>query len=278
MDFDTTSPWGTWKLRGFAAACLTFIDCMPTTAFFRRLAFLLRKPVKRSGQDCCDREIWGLRMRLAIRGNLTEQRWLTMAGFHDAPERDALRAALKPGSVFVDIGANAGFYTFWALSLKHAGLRVISVEPNDEMLLRIRYNLDLNGLASAVKVFACAVTPEPCQMFMEGHSENLGQTVMRADGTGSAVPGITLHDILREARVDRVDAMKIDIEGFEVPVLDAFFRDAPRTLWPRLVIGEIIGEGGVPLKELLVGRGYRIERCTKMNGILILPESIAAAT
>jgi hypothetical protein len=87
-----------------------------------------------------------------------------------------------------------------------------------------------------------------------------------------------LLDILREAKVSRVDAMKIDIEGFEVPVLEAFFQTAPRGMWPRLIIGEIVGEGGAPLKNLLTAQGYRLDRSTKMNGILMLPGESAAAT
>jgi hypothetical protein len=55
-------------------------------------------------------------------------------------------------------------------------------------------------------------------------------------------------------------------------VLEAFYQTAPRALWPRFVIGEIVGEGGEPLKNLLVTLGYRLERCTKMNGILVLPD------
>ena len=77
-------------------------------------------------------------------------------------------------------------------------------------------------------------------------------------------------DLLLEAGVAKVDAMKIDIEGFEVPVLEAFYQTAPRALWPRVVIGEIVGDGGEPLKKLLISHGYRLERATKMNGILIL--------
>ncbi len=93
MTFDINSPWGTWKPRGAAAFSLKLIDLLPPSGIFRKLAFLLRKPVKNSGQDVYDREIWGLKLRLGARGNLTEQRWLTMANFHDAPEREALRAA-----------------------------------------------------------------------------------------------------------------------------------------------------------------------------------------
>ncbi len=268
--FDTASPWGTWKPAGFAAGCLAISDLLPVCPPARRLALMLRKPVKSGSQHVYDRTIWGLKLRLAGRGNLTEQRWLTMARFHDAPERELLRAALGPGSVFLDVGANAGFYTFWALSLRHPGLRVIAVEPMEEMLVRLRHNLKINDLESAVTLFDCAVTPEPCEVVLADHVGNFGQTSVRSSGEGRRVPGRPLLDLLVEAGADRVDAMKIDIEGFEVPVLEAFFRDAPRPLWPRMIVGEIVGEGGAPLKRLLSGKGYRLDCATKMNGILVL--------
>ena len=273
MNFDTTSTWGTWKPRGIAAVSLKLIDLLPTSGVFRKLAFLLRKPVKNSTQAVYDRQIWGLKLRLAARGNLTEQRWLTMPNFHDAPERRALATALRPGAVFLDVGANAGFYTFWALSQRHAGLRVIAVEPTEVMLSRVRHNLAANSLTSSVTLCACAVTPSPGEVVIEEHAGNIGETSIRADGTGRRVPGRTLLEILQTANVSRVDAMKIDIEGFEVPVLEAFFNSAPRTLWPQLVIGEIVGKGGEPLKKLLIGHGYRLEHCTKMNGILVLADA-----
>lgn len=273
MTFDTTSPWGTWKPRGAAAFSLKLIDALPATGLFRKVAFLLRKPVKNSKQDVYDREIWGLKLRLGARGNLTEQRWLTMPNFHDAPEREALRAALGPGAVFLDVGANAGFYTFWALAQRQPGLRVIAVEPTEIMLERMRHNLAVNGLTSSVTLFPCAVTPTPCEVVIEEHAGNVGQTAVRSEGAGRRVAGRPLLDLLLEAGAVRVDAMKIDIEGFEVPVLEAFFSTAPRSLWPRFIIGEIVGEGGEPLKNLLVSRGYRLDRCTKMNGILVLPDT-----
>lgn len=273
MTFDTTSPWGTWKPRGTAAVSLKLIDLLPTSGPFRKLAFLLRKPVKNSTQEVFDREIWGLKMRLGTRGNLTEQRWLTMPNFHDAPEREALRSALHPGAVFLDVGANAGFYTFWALSQSHAGLRVIAVEPTQVMLERMRHNLATNDLTSSVTLFPCAVTPTPCEVVIEEHAGNIGQTAVRTEGTGRKVPGRPLLDLLLEAKVTQVDAMKIDIEGYEVPVLEAFFNTATRSLWPRFIIGEIVGEGGEPLKNLLISNGYRLDRCTKMNGILVLRDA-----
>lgn len=270
MAFDTSSVWGAHRAQGFAAFCLGLSARLPANGFFRRVAFLLRKPVKKGRQEVYDREIWGLKLRLAARGNLSEQRWLTMPQFHDAPEREALATELRPGSVFLDVGANAGFYTFWALSRRHAGLRVIAVEPTETMLTRLRHNLALNRLESSVTLCACAVTPEPCEVVIEEHAGNLGQSGIRGEGAGRRVPGKPLLALLGEVGVDRVDVMKIDIEGHEVPVLEVFFRDAPRALWPRLAIGEIVGDGGGALRALLERHGYRVEKSTKMNGIFRL--------
>ena len=213
-----------------------------------------------------------MKLRLATRGNLSEQRWLTLPHFHDKLEREALRATLKPGSIFLDIGANAGFYTFWALAQGLENLRVIAIEPTRTMLERMRHNLSVNELTSAVTLFPCAVTAKSCQVVIEEHSKNLGQSSLRSEGTGNLIEGRPLADILHEAGATRVDAMKIDIEGHEVPVLEAFFQTAPRSLWPRLIIGEIVGKSGEPLQQLLITLGYHLTKCTKMNGILYLNE------
>jgi FkbM family methyltransferase len=273
VKFDGETPWGKWRPAGWSACALGLIDALPVNGFFRRIAFLLRKPVKTGKQDFYDREIWGLKLRLAARGNLTEQRWLTMARFHDAEERRALAARLGPGSVFLDVGANAGFYTFWVLSLQHAGLRALAVEPTPVMLERMAYNLALNRIGDRVTLFPCAVTPEPCEVFIDLHSENIGQTGIQARGGGLKVAGRPLSDILREAGVDKVDAMKIDIEGFEVPVLEAFFSTAPENLWPGLIIAETVGDGGNTLTGLLRAKGYTLARRTRMNGIFMRHEA-----
>lgn len=279
MAFDTTSPWGRHAPSGFTALCLGLIDRLPVNPFAKRAAFLLRKPVKKSRREVFDREVWGLRLRLSTRGNLSEQRWLTMPSFHDAIERAALAEALPADGVFFDVGMNAGFYTFWALSLRRPGLRVVAIEPGQEMLARVRHNLAQNQLSESVTLHACAVTATPGEVVFQTHAKNQGQNSVLAAGPSSAatsdeirLPGRPLLDIARESGVTRIDALKIDIEGQEPPVLAAFFRDAPRTLWPRWVIAEIVGDGQGTLRRLLLDHGYRVERETKMNGILRLAE------
>jgi hypothetical protein len=60
----------------------------------------------------------------------------------------------------------------------------------------------------------------------------------QASSRAIKVPSLRLQRILEEAGVSHVDALKIDIEGFEDRVLTGFFASAPPSLWPRAVVIE----------------------------------------
>jgi hypothetical protein len=80
------------------------------------------------------------------------------------------------------------------------------------------------------------------------------------------VPAKSLLSLLLEEGYERIDAIKLDIEGAEDLVLDPFFRDAPQTLWPRLIIMEFaLLRSGVPLEQRLCALGYREILRTKEN-------------
>ncbi len=86
--------------------------------------------------------------------------------------------------------------------------------------------------------------------------------------------------MLDEAGLERVDALKIDIEGAEDTVLAAFFASAPRSRWPRLVLMEMSGDRWkTDCVALCQGHGYRVARRTRMNVVLELgPEAAPAPT
>ena len=73
------------------------------------------------------------------------------------------------------------------------------------------------------------------------------------------MPALRLQRILDEAGVTRIDALKIDIEGFEDRALIAFFKEAPQTLWPRAVVIEHLSrdEWQQDCIADMIARGYR---------------------
>jgi hypothetical protein len=84
------------------------------------------------------------------------------------------------------------------------------------------------------------------------------------------VPSLRLARILGEAGVSAVDALKIDIEGFEDRALIPFFSEAPPSLWPRAVVIEHLSrdEWQQDCIADMIARGYREVGRTRSNTLL----------
>jgi len=87
---------------------------------------------------------------------------------------------------------------------------------------------------------------------------------------------VTLLGALIENGVTRISSLKIDVEGYEYPILNHFFRDAPVSLYPKAIILEAFGHvipivGGSSI-ELLVSRGYSLVNHIEYNYFFILRE------
>jgi FkbM family methyltransferase len=159
---------------------------------------------------------------------------------YNLEELDFLRAHVPTGGVFVDIGANVGTY---ALALaRHVGAtgKVIAIEPHPVTHARLAFNNTASGYAQ-VKLVAAAAGPTDGELMIETDGDNLGASHIvsgTASGNAIRVPSLRLQRILEEAGVSQVDALKIDVEGFEDRVLTGFFAQAPKALWARAVVIE----------------------------------------
>ena len=92
-----------------------------------------------------------------------------------------------------------------------------------------------------VRLVAAAAGPADGELLIETDGDNLGAShIVSGEASGKAirVPSLRLQRILEEAGVSHVDALKIDVEGFEDRVLTGFFANAPQSLWPRAVVIE----------------------------------------
>jgi FkbM family methyltransferase len=126
-----------------------------------------------------------------------------------------LRQSVRPGRTAVDVGANIGTHT---LAMAAAGARVVAFEPNPRVFTRLQTNIALNpqckiaARATAVSDFVGRVV---LYDIVTGNNEGLA-SLKRAPGMQPIdVPCTTLDN---EHLVD-VGLIKIDIEGFEAPVL-----------------------------------------------------------
>lgn len=260
-------PFGTHALPGWAETLRRAMQRAGTGAFARRAVSLSRRICLAGRSDPVDVEPFpGQRARLYPRDNLSEKRVFGGVQFWDAVEREALSNAMRgaqPPFCFVDAGSNAGLYSLAVRSFGPA--RILAIEPDPENLRRLRDNLEASG-ARDVTVAPVALSDRPGFVEIAAAPGNRGETTVTVSETG--VPARPLLDLVREAGLPRIDALKIDIEGAELPVLKAFFETAPPSLHPALILIEARRGEETEALALLRATGYRETARTKMNAIL----------
>jgi len=142
----------------------------------------------------------------------------------------ALRSVVRAGNVFVDIGANIGFFTNLAAHLVGTEGRVFAIEPMDKNLQLIYRGIARNNYRH-VQVLACAASDARGTVCVAtGPSTSNGQ-VVALDGSGARdamlySQTIRLDDVLGD--LDRLDLVKFDIEGFELRAWSGFQRTLER--------------------------------------------------
>jgi len=135
--------------------------------------------------------------------------------------------------VFVDVGANIGYYTCIA---RAAGKHVIAIEPLDHNLKCLYRNLEANAWAD-VEVFPLGVSSEPGLVNLYGGGT--GASLIGGWAGGSAtfrrtIPVSTLDIVLGERFAGRKLLVKVDVEGGEQQVLAGAIRTlstSPAPLW-----------------------------------------------
>jgi FkbM family methyltransferase len=221
-----------------------------------------------------DVQYQGASFRFYHQGSATERGALFNPDYN-LEELAFLRGHTPEGGVFVDVGANVGTY---ALALaRHVGPQgtVVAIEPHPVTFGRLAFNTTASGTAQ-VRLVAAAAGPEDGELLIETDGDNLGASHV-VTGAASAkaikVPSLRLTRILDEAGVARIDALKIDVEGFEDRVLTGLFRDAAPALWPRAIVIEHLSKNEWQSDCIadMVGRGFIAVGKTRSNTLLLRP-------
>lgn len=140
-------------------------------------------------------------------------------GTKDPWELWHLSQHLPVGGVFLDVGSNFGFYSI-ALASKLGGrCGVFAFEPNPPTFNRLCRNVELNGLQSVVQARCVAMSDRDGSAVLFQVPHNSGASRVDDSGVGIATQMQTLDQFCRAEELDRVDAVKIDVEGFEARVL-----------------------------------------------------------
>lgn len=161
------------------------------------------------------------------------ERKILCTGYFERWVDDFLSSSLKPGHVALDVGANSGCHTLVMASAVGQAGRVLAFEPNPRMFDRLQANVKLNRFEH-VAIFPMAVSDAPGQLKLfipaqADYNQGLG-SVHRANLEDScdevSVETATLDAIVLANQLQRLDLIKIDVEGHELQV----FKGAEQTL------------------------------------------------
>lgn len=197
---------------------------------------------------------------------------------YDHREIAYMRGALAPGDVFLDVGANIGFYSLVASRCVGTTGRVIAIEADPYSHQRLTNNVRLNAMAN---VTALNVGVSDCEETLRlgvNADGNRGESsfLLQSD-TGVDVACKSLLSLLKAEGIHQIRGAKFDIEGFEFRVLRQFLEDAPTALYPHFIIIEHNplwreASGGDAL-SLLSACGYTPYHGSKLNYIMVREES-----
>lgn len=181
------------------------------------------------------------------------------ATFFESDVREFI-VGLKRDSVFVDVGSNIGKYTIMMGRRLNKGV-VVSIEPEPRNFKILKRNVELNGLSNVFLVNeACFHEEKRIKFYVEGgHS-----SIYKESDKWIFVKARKLDDILEELGVERVDLIKIDVEGAEADVL----KGARKTLknnHPKIVFEAWNDDYLKKIKTVLKPFNYKIKKINNTN-------------
>ncbi len=142
-------------------------------------------------------------------------------GVWEPYETELVLAALAPGDVFVDAGANIGYFSILAAARVGPAGAVYAFEPDPGNAALLRASATLNGLADTVTVVEAALAREAGSAELFLSADNLGDhQLFSGDEARDSVAVAKLNGAAYLApRVNRIAMVKVDTQGFEYEVL-----------------------------------------------------------
>lgn len=143
---------------------------------------------------------------------------------------------LRPGMTVLDIGANQGYYTLLASRKVEPQGKVLAFEPSPREVRRLKLHLWLNRCKNVeLSTSALGSVAETGELYVVQGTES-GCNSLRPPDVSQAtglvpVPVERLDDVLKSRGIERVDFIKIDVEGAELSVLQGapdLLRRSPR--------------------------------------------------
>ena len=200
-------------------------------------------------------------------------------GSYNKQEITFIKKNITDNSVFIDIGSNIGFYSQNIASLfpKVKFSKIVAIEPNPILIKRHEDNISLlkkkiKGLDNKIFLENYAIGEFEKDLYLD---LNLGygsaRVIENKIKNSINIKMQPLLDILKKNQIERIDCLKIDIEGYEDRALKPFFQNASKNLYPKHMVLEHTSQSEWEDKnfiKFLLSLGYK--KINKTRGNLCL--------
>ena len=162
---------------------------------------------------------------------------------------EGFRSFVPPSAVVVDVGANIGNHAIYFAKICGAK-KIFAFEPLRETFRMLLRNVDLNA-RDRIECYNLALGSTKSKAMLHKYaSSNIGATRLNANAVGR-------YDLvsLDSFNFDRLDVIKLDVEGAEADVLEGA-RETLSRLKPTIMV-EILPETGNVTDEKLSNLAYR---------------------
>ena len=166
--------------------------------------------------------VWNRRFRAASLDRLLFLA-LHRAGWMGAKEATVLRRLVRPGMQVIDVGANVGLYSLLLGRLVGEGGRIYSFEPEPQLCAILRENCISNGITNVVPL-EYAAGPSSARATFQRSTFNSGNNSLGRNPSDAAALEVTVVRIDDIVPVEKIDFVKIDVQGHELGALTGMER------------------------------------------------------
>jgi FkbM family methyltransferase len=199
--------------------------------------------------------------------------WNFAYGYEYEKLETELISKLKP-KVFIDVGAHIGYYTM--LVHKLGAEKIIAIEPDPRVFRILNRAIEANKLENIITINRASynksnVTVELHLSTKSGFSSIFSSHLTKTRGGIASVKTITLDEVVRTLNLDKIDLIKIYVEGAETYVLSGA-QKVINQFRPLLLV-EVLEANRKNVFEFLMTKKYdRLGPFSHGQNFLFIPE------
>ena len=166
------------------------------------------------------------------------QQRLFWYGYYEKELGELLKKIVSPGDVFLDLGANIGYFSLLVAS-NSPSTKIISFEPVKDLFQNMNDNISLNNIKNISTINAAVGEINGEKELFVSASDNLGMSSFRQpenySGKKEKIKVVTIDDWYKTSGLSKIDIIKLDIEGSELAALKGM-KEVLQTQKPVLIV------------------------------------------